>query len=285
MRANLLVSLSVAITGIGAPIGLSFILKDLVSASSLQAFAAGAALCATSLGTTFKILSTTNLIATRLGTVITSAAMLDDVVGLVMVQIILNLGESASSFRAVTVLRPVFVSIGFAVGLFLLSAFCFKPILKRMLASKKKMPCFMSTMDFAFLAQAGLLTGIIAGASYAGTSSLFAAYLVGLIVSWFDELVAEPKVLATLTTASISHDGGSPSNEQVSNPQEENQRSQQNTNEHLSSTPSTFQQSSRGDQGPTGQSVYERYYKEPVNRILLPLFFVNLPSLWLYSLC
>ncbi|OQD79194.1 hypothetical protein PENANT_c058G04644 [Penicillium antarcticum] len=152
--------------------------EDLVSASSLQAFAAGAALSATSLGTTFTILSKTKLIATRLGTVTTSAAMLDDVVGLVMVQIISNLGGSTSSFSAMTVIRPVFVSI----GAFTLS---------------DNMPKFMGTMQFAFLAQTCVLVGIVAGAT---------------------------KV-------------------------------------------------------PTGEIVYEKFYKEPISRILIPLFFGDWASI------
>ena len=115
----------VAFTGIAAPMGLSFIMMELVSATPLQAFSAGAALSATSLGTTFTILSTTQLISTRLGTVTTSAAMLDDVIGLVMVQIISNLGGSEDSFSAVTVIRPLLVSIGFGVGVVLvLDLFC-----------------------------------------------------------------------------------------------------------------------------------------------------------------
>lgn len=240
VRANLIVSLCVAITGIGAPMGLSFILKELVGASSLQAFAAGAALSATSLGTTFTILSTTNLISTRLGTVTTSAAMLDDVVGLVMVQIISNLGGSASSFNAVTVIRPVFVSIGFAVGLFFLCAFFIRPITKRVLSTKPKVPGFMGTLQFAFLYQTVLLVGIVAGATYAGTSSLFAAYLAGVIVSWFDGMITESK----MPPDTVPPD-----------------------------TPPT-----RCDETPTGAKVYEKYYKQPVVRILTPLFFVSSAS-------
>ncbi|KAI2726472.1 hypothetical protein CBS147354_4187 [Penicillium roqueforti] len=194
VRANLVVSLCVAITGIGAPMGLSFILNELVGATSLQAFAAGAALSATSLGTTFTILSTTNLISTRLGTVTTSAAMLDDVVGLVMVQIISNLGGSASSFSSLTVIRPVFVSIGFAVGLLLLCAFFIKPMFKKVLSANPKVPNFMGSMQFAFLYQTVFLVGLVAGATYAGTSSLFAAYLAGVIVTWFDGIIIESKV-------------------------------------------------------------------------------------------
>ena len=242
VKANLIISLCVAITGIGTPMGLSFILSELVEATSLQSFAAGAALSATSLGTTFTILSTTNLISARLGTVATSAAMLDDVVGLVMVQIISNLGGSASSFNALIVIRPVFVSLGFALGLFLLCAFFIKPIFKRILLAKPKVPSFMGSMQFAFLYQTVFLVGLVAGASYAGTSSLFAAYLAGVIVTWFDGLIIESKMFNASS-----------------------QGAQNNTE----------QSNAEYDGTPTGEKVYEKYYKQPVGRILTPLFFVS----------
>ena len=74
-----MLSLGVALTGIAAPIALSFILGSLTNASTVQCFAAGSALCSTSLGTTFAVLRSSKLTATRLGVVLTSAAMLDDV--------------------------------------------------------------------------------------------------------------------------------------------------------------------------------------------------------------
>ena len=119
MKANLLLSTCVAITGIAAPMGLSFILGPMVGATLIQSFAAGAALCSTSLGTTFTVLGTSGLVSTRLGSVLTTAAMMDDVVGLVMVQIVSSLGssgsQSPSSISPATVIRPVLVSAAFAV--------------------------------------------------------------------------------------------------------------------------------------------------------------------------
>ena len=257
------------------PMGLSFILKELASANSLQAFTAGAALSATSLGTTFTILSTTNLIATRLGTVTTSAAMLDDVVGLVMVQIILNLGGSDSSFSAVTVIRPIFVSIGFAVGLLLLCTFCLKPMLKKVHASKLKTPDFMKTTQSAFIFHTIILVGNVAGATYAGTSNLFAAYLAGVIVSWFDGLVAEFKVSDNSATSSDPQAELSSSN---CNTKQNDTHNHSEDSQVPSSNEMPTKQSSSRHETPTGEKVYEKYYKDPVNRILIPLFFVGVQS-------
>ncbi|KAL2808340.1 Sodium/hydrogen exchanger family-domain-containing protein [Aspergillus granulosus] len=258
LRANMYLSLAVACTGIVMPMALSFILMELVSATPLQAFAAGAALSATSLGTTFTILSTTELITTRLGTVTTSAAMLDDVVGLVMVQIISNLGGSGDSFSAVTVIRPLFVSLGFGIGVVLACRFLARPVLLRILGSKSKLPQFTRTPQFAFLGYTALLVGMVAGATYAGTSSLFAAYLAGVIASWFDSLVHS-------TTIEPQPEIEDPSVRQAA-PQ---------------STPDPARDSARGSFQPvhehvTGTYVYEHYYHGPVTRILIPMFFASI---------
>jgi hypothetical protein len=269
--------MAVALTGICAPMGLSFILMELVSATPLQAFSAGAALSATSLGTTFTILSTTQLTITRLGTVTTSAAMLDDVVGLVMVQIISNLGGSTASFSAVTIIRPIFVSLGFAVGLLLLCAFCLQPVLKKLIACKDKFPAFTSTAQSAFLAQTCVLVGIVASATYAGTSSLFAAYLAGVVVSWFDGLVAESKIPPSPSEQVVS--------QMCSNSQEHNtsaQRRARGLQEEDTNAAETrvqpVQKTETPHNTPTGALVYEIYYKEANNRVLLPLFFVSARS-------
>lgn len=273
LKANIIVSITVALTGILTPIALSFVLKELVSASSLQAFAAGAALSATSLGTTFTILSTTNLISTRLGTVTTCAAMLDDVVGLVMVQVITNLGGSNTTFDPITVIRPVFVSVGFGVGVFILCYFCLKPISKILMTKGNRFPAFMQTAQSVFLAHTTILVGMVTGATYAGTSSLFAAYLSGVIVKWFDECSAEPElhqegVRSGVSGSSIDHNHGTL--------QEDGLQAEGRPAEHASSSASSAMH--KNHEIPTGEMIYEKYYRGPVDRILIPFFFVSLSS-------
>jgi hypothetical protein len=64
---NLTLSATVAVTGIGLPIAISFLLGPLLGGgvSPLQCFAAGAALSATSLGTTFMIMPTASTVPIR----------------------------------------------------------------------------------------------------------------------------------------------------------------------------------------------------------------------------
>jgi len=189
LRANAGLASGVAITGIATPIALSFVLKALVGATGLQAFAAGAALCSTSLGTTFAVLQATGLESSRLGVVLTTAAMLDDVAGLVMVEVIASLG-GAEAFGVATVLRPVGVSIAFVVFVPLAWWVVNRLGLARWGLSAevrgKKLWTLLGTVEVVVVIHCLFLLAMVAAGSYAGTSNLFTAYLAGVSVNWWD---------------------------------------------------------------------------------------------------
>jgi Kef-type K+ transport system membrane component KefB len=211
LKANIFLSIAVALTGIGAPIGLSFVLMAMVDATPLQAFAAGAALCSTSLGTTFTVLKTSGLTQSRLGVVLTSAAMLDDVVGLVMVQIISNLG-AVGSFDAVTVVRPIGVSLAFALVV-PLACWMFSKLLKCGIGSSvgKWTASAIGMSQLTFLVHTAILVGFVVASSYAGTSNLFAAYLAGACISWYDgKMVDSRRPSSGRTTSTANEDRKDP---------------------------------------------------------------------------
>lgn len=282
MKANLVLSTCVAFTGIAAPIGLSFILGPMIGAVPIQSFAAGAALCSTSLGTTFTVLGTSGLVSTRLGSVLTTAAMMDDVVGLVMVQIVSSLGStgSESSFSAATVVRPVLVSAAFAVVLPLACRYIVRPsmtLLARLRAENKTMKALppLQNKQITFVVQTCLLLALVVGASFAGASVLLAAYLAGVMAAWWDaEFVVvgsspvvaddEPtgEMLETETTTSASA-----SQEQEREPGVEGENSPE-----AGRTP---RQTRCDETRTTGLEVYEHYYSQAVERVLKPFFFVS----------
>ncbi|CZS93578.1 related to Na+/H+ antiporter [Rhynchosporium graminicola] len=224
LKANLALSAAVAITGICFPIAFSFVLVSLSNATPIQAFAAGAALCSTSLGTTFTILSTSGLSTTRLGVVLSSAAMMDDVVGLIMVQVISNLGASSDAFSAETVVRPLATAI---------------------------------------------LLGLVTGATYAGTSNLFAAYLAGAASSWWDSEV--PHINGAVKTSTSTQDIAvirEPRTSAVNGPVVRSTGSLQDTRqvapEHYNPVVST------------GAGVFETHYETALRCILKPFFFASI---------
>lgn len=248
LRENILLSVGVAITGIALPISASYILLTLVGATPLQAFAAGAALCSTSLGTTFTVMNTSGLMATKMGIVLTSAAMMDDVVGLVMVQVISNLGGASSSFSAVTIVRPICVSIGFVAAVPLAARFIVQPLTiclnnKRATNPTGYINYLLNRDATALILHSAILVGLITATSYAGTSNLFAAYLAGASICWWDTSVTHST--SSQTRRSLSTDGADP-------------------------TPSVTQSST------TGMEIFKRFFNQPLQRVLKPFFFASI---------
>lgn len=140
-------------------------------------FVAGAAARATSLGTTFAILSAAGLSATRLGVVLMSAAMLDDVVGLVMIQIISVLGGATTSLVGVqpwTVMRPIVASMGVVV----VTSF----------AARYALPvsCASSESESPTLVYLAILSVWVVPSAYAGASVLLGAFSAGVAASYVD---------------------------------------------------------------------------------------------------
>ncbi|KAK6510568.1 hypothetical protein TWF506_009673 [Arthrobotrys conoides] len=177
---NLPLSIVVAITGISVPIGLSFLLGPIANASSLQCFTAGAALSATSLGTTFTILSTAGFAGTRLGVVLTSAAMMDDVVGLVMVQVVSSLG-GGGGVDITSIVRPVGASLGMILGAVVMGWIC------RRLFGRLKLPGRFDSRGVIWGLQTAVLVACVTVAGYSGASVLFGAFIAGALVTWWDE--------------------------------------------------------------------------------------------------
>lgn len=267
LKSNLWLSSLVAATGIGVPMGLSFILMSLLPISPLQAFSAGAALCATSLGTTFTVLSTSGLSDTKLGVILSSAAMIDDVVGLVMIQVIENLSAATDGgFSATTVVRPVFVSIGLAIVVPALCKWAIIPVRGAVSGwvQGSKIEERLRTRETAFVSHTLLLIGLSVGAYYAGTSILFAAYLAGAMVSWWDSVTAS-KAEPNSTIKEEAQVGTSGATAQGPT----------GTARRKSSAASA-RPSSPAKLEMTGLAVYHHYYHPAINRILRPFFFASI---------
>lgn len=298
LKANAGLSVLVALTGICLPIAFAFCLRSLASATLLQAFAAGAALCSTSLGTTFTILNTSGLTNTRLGTVLTSAAMMDDIVGLVLVQVISKLGSGPSSFHAITVVRPVFVSIGLALFVVLICRYLAKPVSSLIggpspsvvMRAVRRQP-----HEATLIAHTALLFGIVAAASYAGTSNLFAAYLAGASISWYDYQIAQPgdveksermEVTQSMAIGSVQQAAHN-ENEIIKDEKRNDSEDGTDRDEHVGTPVVASTQAIQESDGPNrkteqaqgslgGVFIYEKFIQQPVARVLKPFFFASI---------
>lgn len=276
------------------PIGLSYALQGLLNATPLQAFAAGAALCSTSLGTTFTVLGSSGLSSSRLGVVLTSAAMMDDVIGLIMVQVISNLG--GDSFSWIVIVRPVLVSIAFAVIVPVACLHALKPATiffnrYREAHPKEGLDRLMNKTQTAFVFHTTLLIGLVTGATYAGTSNLFAAYIAGAVISWWDSELPHPDVNRTISqvqvhrktnTAPTSTPEQSKNERQCCGSIEGSAHTPLDIKTRLGASNSVDTQPFHAlttlgsNQDTSGSAIYHQYYHPAVSKILQPLFFASI---------
>lgn len=294
LKANLALSTGVALTGIAVPVGLSYTLQELLDATPVQAFAAGASLCSTSLGTTFTVLGSSGLSASRLGVVLTSAAMMDDVVGLVMVQVISNLG--GDNFSWVTVVRPILVSIAFGLIVPVLCLLILKLVTLRINRFREAHPAGMldsllMKSQTAFVFHTALLVALVVGATYAGTSNLFAAYIAGATISWWDSDVPHPAARKVAPQTARAGKGTRAPGDTLDNPTNQKHTTDSaddsvppapisNTTGSASRTaeqqPAETPNTTLTDNDTSGVAIYHHYYHPAVSKILQPLFFASI---------
>lgn len=191
LKANIALSIVVALVGILVPIGLSLIsFVYIFQLTPLQGFTAGAAMCSTSLGTTMAILASLNtnvdLRNTRIGTVLLSAAMIDDVVGLIMASVVGQVSGPGrrSGSLAWTILRPVVASFGVSFITPIVTHWCFTPV--HLMGHRRFGGVGRRARAVLLVILVAVLSSLIAVCNYAGTSMLFGAYVAGCMLAHLD---------------------------------------------------------------------------------------------------
>lgn len=186
LKANFFLSLFAAAIGICMPIALCYLLLYLgFGYGAIETFIVGAALSTTSMGTTFVVINSSADIdfkQTKVGTVLISAALFDDVIGLVMVSVIQNLGgvdDGGSTNIGWLVGRPILAS--FAIGAVspLLGKYAFRPLYRRLLQKRAASLGHKFTVIF----MTAILCAHLVTCAYAGASLLFGAFLAGIFLS------------------------------------------------------------------------------------------------------
>ena len=225
--------------------------------------------------------------------------MLDDVVGLTMVQVIPNLGRSGSPFRSIIVIRPVLVSIGLVLVILLLACYLIKPLTVWLDSKRQESPLgiaqrILSRRETILLFHTAILIALVISATYAGTSNLFAAYLAGVSISWWDHEIPHSTAKAGPSTVEVAtRESERPAKDSkmqhtpdaleavglqhLGTAEKEIQQIQQESLEDSASKQIPLS----GCAGSTGTDIYDLFYASVVKRILKPFFFV---STWSISL-
>jgi len=172
-------SLLVAILGVVAPMLLGFLVAAwfFPEHSAFSHWFVGATLCATSVGITARVLSDLNRTTSKEGRIILGAAVLDDVLGLIVLAVLAGIIEAANQggeFELISVAMIVFKSFAFLVGSFFIGrwlsarAFWF--------ATKLRGGGYLLTISLVFCFGLAYLAGL------AGLAPIIGAFAAGLIL-------------------------------------------------------------------------------------------------------
>lgn len=154
----------------------------------LEAFIVGVALCSTSLGTTLVVINSASasraldFSQTRIGTVLLSAAVLDDVCGLVLVSVVRGLRDLDANKAGLgwVIGRPILASGLMAVLAPLIAYFVFAPV-ARTNAVRNRLGKHGHMFNIVVMVL--VLCAFLAVAAYAGASVLFGSFLAGVFLS------------------------------------------------------------------------------------------------------
>jgi Kef-type K+ transport system membrane component KefB len=187
-------SLAVAVVGVVAPFGLGYAYWHFTGHSTAAAIFVGATLTATSVGITARVLSDLGRMATQEARVIIGAAVIDDVLGLVILSVVSGVAAGAG----VTLLgatRTLAVAVGFLVVAVLLGRFLVPRLFDLVVRMRVRFVLLVFAVAFAL--------GLSALAALAGSALIIGAFAAGLILSGtnqFDTIEHEIRPVASVFT-------------------------------------------------------------------------------------
>lgn len=160
----------VAVLGVIAPFVGGWLLMRGWGASSVEAMFVGTAMVATSVGITARVLSSMGLLETTTARIILGAAVIDDILGLLILAVVTNLAGGSVNYPALAVTAAL--AIGFTAFVALVGA----RVVKRLTPGIENL--FVSHSLFV----AGLLLclGLSVAAVYIGVAAIIGAFLAGM---------------------------------------------------------------------------------------------------------
>ena len=167
-------SLTVASAGVLLPFAGGFAASLLLGLTNVQAIVIGAALTATSVGITARVLGDLGRLKLPDGQVILGAAIVDDVIGLIILAVVSDLASGATITLA-TILLKTAIAFGFLIGAVMIGGRLADPVLRVAQRSTR-----LDVVAAIALASAFLLA---LAAERIGSAPIIGAFAAGLIIA------------------------------------------------------------------------------------------------------
>ena len=160
----------VAVVGVVLPFAIGFAALSAMGVGQLAAIVCAAALTATSIGISTRVLAELGFLHTAEGRVVLAAAVLDDIIGLVILSVIATFAAGVA-ITTTGIVRTAAVAFGFVVVSLLVGSYVVPPLFRAAKALRSPTTIAVTALVFAFAmaALAGLLgSAVIVGAFVAG---------------------------------------------------------------------------------------------------------------------
>ena len=163
----------VAVLGVVAPFVAGYFVMKAWGGNNVQALFIGAALVATSVGITARVLSSMGLLSLATSRIILGAAVIDDILGLLILAVVSSLAAGQIDYLEIAITAAL--AVGFTIFVSLVGP----PVLNRMTPRVENLRVNESLFAFALL----LCLGLSVAASYIGVAAIIGAFLAGMALA------------------------------------------------------------------------------------------------------
>jgi len=165
---------TVALVGVALPFGLGYVVSRAFGVALLPAIVAGAALTATSVGITARVFSDLGELKSVEGQIVLGAAVIDDVIGLVILAIVSDL-VAGNAPSVLGVVRTTAVAFGFLAATLLAGRYVVPPLFDLLARTGKEQTLASMALALAFL--------LAVLASSVGSALIVGAFAAGLVLA------------------------------------------------------------------------------------------------------
>jgi Kef-type K+ transport system membrane component KefB len=167
----------VATLGVAIPFVMGFAYMRVIDHSMVESIFVGAAMVATSVGITARVLADAGVLSTRVARVILGAAVLDDILGMIVLAIVSSLSEGGINYLSLAIVTVE------AVGFSLLVVFFGSHVVGRFRPAVAKLRARNSAFALAVI----LCLGLSLASEYIGMAAIIGAFLAGLAMADYSE--------------------------------------------------------------------------------------------------
>jgi len=167
----------VATLGVAIPFVMGFVYMRVIDHAMVESIFVGAAMVATSVGITARVLADAGVLSSRVARVILGAAVLDDILGMIVLAVVSSLSEGRINYLSLAIVT------GEAVGFSLLVIFFGSHVVGRFRPAVAK----LRARNSAFALSVVLCLGLSLASLYIGMAAIIGAFLAGLALADYSE--------------------------------------------------------------------------------------------------